>query len=268
VTRSLVVVALLLTACGQTQGELVEFPFEGSGTAPETFEKDGWEVTLSNATLGFDPIYFCATDSQNSGRCEVAIAEYLDGVTLDGLNPSSQPIGMIQSSTGIIRTAFFSYGVVWLLTNPVPQAIAGVPGGPALVRFDSPSYVPFGHSAQFAGTATCVADPTTCCPDASDCPTAYDFEANIDVLVANRGTPAVNGVETFQEITTGPRLLTVTFDPNAWWQAVDFRRLAALDDGTGNVLVTPEDPDYSALVISMTANELPTFTWTTTEGAE
>ena len=70
---------VLAAACGQTQGQFVEFPFEGAGTAPETFEKDGWEVTLSNATLGFNPIYFCATASQSSERCEVAIAEYLDG---------------------------------------------------------------------------------------------------------------------------------------------------------------------------------------------
>lgn len=259
---------LIFAACGQTQGQFVEFPFEGEGTAPETFVKDGWEVTLSNATLGFSPIYFCATESSSSSRCEVAIAEYLEGTTLDGLDATPQPIGMIRGTTGTIRTAFFDYGIVWLLTNPLPEALEGVPGGPAVVRFESSNYVPFGHSAQFAGSATCVADPATCCPDATECPAAYAFEANVDVLVANRGTPAVNGARTFQEITTDPRLLTITFDPNAWWQSVNFGRLAALDDGTGNVIITPDDPDYSALVISMTANELPTFTWTTTEGAE
>ena len=60
-------------------------------------------------------------------------------------------------------------------------------------------------------------------------------------------------------------MLTVTFDPNAWWQSVDFARLASLDDGSGRVVLGPEDPDYSALVISMTANELPAFTWSTAE---
>ena len=83
--------------------------------------------------------------------------------------------------------------------------------------------------------------------------------------MVNPGTPAVNGVRTFQEITTDPRMLTMTFDPNAWWQSVDFGRLAALDDGSGHVVLGPDDPDYSALVISMTANELPTFTWATPE---
>ena len=255
----------VLAGCSQTSGAFVEIPFEARGMVPEPFTKDGWEVTLSEATLGFGPIFFCATESSLSSRCEVAILEYLEGVTLDGLDPSPQPIGLLFGTTGTVQTAFFDYGIVWLLTSPLPEALPGVPEGPAVVRFEGSNYAPAGHSAQFSGTATCVEDAATCCPDATTCPTSYAFEANVDVLVVSPGTPAVNGVRTFQEITTDPRVLTATFDPNAWWRSVDFGRLAALDDGSGHVLVGPEDPDYSALVISMTANELPSFTWTVTE---
>ena len=138
---------------------------------------------------------------------------------------------------------------------------------PAVVRFESSSYAPKGHSAQFSGTARCVADPATCCPGAMSCPASYAFEADVDVLVANPGTPAVNGVRTFQEITSDPRTLTITFDPAAWWKSVDFARLAASEDGSGGVRLEPSDPDYSALVIAMTANELPDFTWTA-DGAD
>ncbi len=267
-TRSLVFALLISTAigCGQTQGTFVEIPFEGRGTAAETFDQDGWEVTLSEATLGFGPIFFCATESSLTSRCEAAVLEYLDGITLDGLDDSPQAIGFLYGTTGTVRTAFFDYGIVWLLTSPLPEALEGVPEGPAAVRFESSSYVPKGHSAQFRGTATCTADADTCCPGATTCPTAYSFEANVDVLVANPGIPAVRGVETIAEITSDPLELSVTFDPNAWWQSVDFGRLAALDDGSGVVVLSPDDPDYSALVIAMTANELPTFTWTTPEG--
>jgi hypothetical protein len=258
-------VMFVVSACGQTTGSFVEIPFEGQGTAVETFTKGGWEVTLSEATLGFGPIFFCATESSLSSRCEVAILEYTDGSTLDGLDPSRQLIGSLYGTTGTVRTAFFDYGIVWLLTKPLPEALAGVPEGPAVVRSESSSYVPKGHSAQFSGTASCVADSETCCPGATSCPPSFAFEANVDVLVANPGTPAVNGVRTFQEVTSEPRALTVTFDPNAWWQSVDFARLAALDDGSGSVLLEPDDPDYSALVIAMTANELPSFTWTADE---
>lgn len=265
--RALLTIAFawLAASCGQTSGAFVEVPFEGRGTAAETFTSDGWEVTLSEATLGFGPILFCATDSSLSSRCEVAVLEYREGATLDGLSASAQPIGFLFGTTGTVRTAFFDYGIVWLLTQPLPEALDGVPEGPAVVRFESTSYVPKGHSAQFAGTATCVGGAEVCCPGAVACPSAYGFEANVDVLVVNPGTPAVNGARTFQEITTDPLELAVTFDPNAWWRAVDFTRLAALDDGSGRVVLGPEDPDYSALVIEMTANELPVFTWSVSE---
>ena len=264
-TRVLIFASLvwLAAGCAETTGTFVEIPFEGRGTAAETFNTGGWEVTLSEAVLGFGPIYFCATESSLPSRCEVAILESLDGVTLDGLDPSAQPIGPLVGATGTVRTAFFNYGIVWLLTKPLPEALPGVPEGPAVVRFESANYVPLGHSAQFSGTATCIADAATCCPGATACPSAYSFEAKVDVLVVNPGTPAVNGVRTFEEITTDPRLLTVTFDPNAWWRSVDFGRLAELDDGSGQVALGPEDPDYSALVIAMTANELPAFEWST-----
>jgi hypothetical protein len=254
---------ILVLGCGQTGGEFVEIPFEARGTAPLAFVKGGWEVTLSQATLGFGPIYFCTTDSAISSRCEVAVLEFLDGVTLDGLDPSLQSIGTLFGTTGTIRTAFFDYGIVWLLTEPLPKALAGVPGGPAVISPESSGYVPQGYSARFLGTAACVEDASICCPGATSCPVGYSFEANVDVLVVNPGTPAVNGVRTSQEITTDPVVLTMTFDPDAWWQTVDFARLAALDDGSGEVLILPGDPDYSALIIAMTANELPTFTWST-----
>ena len=257
------IVCSLCVSCGQTSGTFVEVPFHGRGTAPQTFTKDGWEVVLSAATLGFGSIFFCATESALPSRCETAILEYLDGVTLDGLDPALQPIGPLFGTTGTVQTAFFDYGIVWLLTKSLPEALPEVPEGPAVVRFESSSYVPKGHSAQFLGTATCVEDAATCCPGAATCPSAYEFEANVDVLVLNPGVPAVSGVQTFQEITTDPRALTVRFDPNAWWEAVDFGRLATLDDGSGQVVLGPEDPDYSALLIAMTTNELPSFTWST-----
>jgi len=253
--------ALLLLGCGQTGGTFVAVPLEAQGTAPQTFVKAGWEVTLSKATLGFGPIYFCATDSSIAELCEVAVLEFLDGVTLDGLDPAPRSLGTLFGTTGTVRTAFFSYGIVWLLTEPLPKALAGVPGGPAVIDFQSVSYVPQGYSARFHGSASCVEGAAICCPGATTCPTGYTFETKVDVLVVEPGALAVDGAQTNQEITTEPVSLTMTFDPSSWWQTVDFARLAELDDGSGEVLLVPGDPDYDALIISMTENELPTFTW-------
>ena len=261
VAATLLTQVLVASGCGETTGAFVDIPFQARGTAAEPFEKDGWEVVLEEAEIGFGPIFFCTTNSSNSGRCSTAILEFLDGVTLDGLDPSDQEIGLLFGTTGTVNTAFFDYGIVWLLTQPQPEALEGVPGGPAIVPFRSSDYVPQGHSGRFRGTATCVADPDTCCAGAATCPSEFEFIGNIDVVVENAGTPAVNGVRTVQEITRDPVLLTIVFDPNAWWSVVDYARLAALDDGSGEVVLSPTDPDYSAVIQAMTANQLPTFTW-------
>lgn len=259
--KRLATILLFLAGCGQTGGDVVELAFFARGTEAAPFVKDGWEVTLSEATLGFGSIFFCTTESAIPDRCEVAILEFLDGVTLDGLDPSAQGVGGLFGTTGTINTAFFNYGIVWLLTVPVPRALPGVPGGPAPVPFENANYVPGGHSGRFRGTATCVSGPDVCCPDEDACPATYAFEAFVDVVPGVRGDPAINGARTNVQIGEDPVSLTITFDPNAWWRIVDYGRLASLADAAGEVVLGPDDPDYNAIVIAMSGNPLPSFTW-------
>jgi hypothetical protein len=131
------------------------------------------------------------------------------------------------------------------------------------VNFESPNYSPGGHSGRFEGTATCVEGPEVCCPEADTCPDSYRFEAFVDLIPGVQGEPTINGLGTRVTIDSAPVRLTVTFDPTAWWQVVDYGRLASLDDGSGTVVLGPEDPDYSAVVIAMSGNPPPTFTWST-----
>jgi hypothetical protein len=253
--------SLLLLACGETSGEFVEVPFEARGTPARAFVKGGWEVLLEEAEIGFGPIYFCATESSNSSRCATAQLEYLDGFTVQGLDPNPQSIGLLLGTSGEVNTSFFDYGIVWLLTQPQPEALEGVPGGPANIPPRDPSYVPRGHSGRFVGTATCIADPQICCPDVAECPSEYRFIGNIDVVVATPGTPAVNGAKATQVVGTEPLGLTMQLDPNAWWEVVDYGRLAVLDDGSGTVLLSADQPDYSAVIAAMTSSRLPSFSW-------
>ena len=102
-----------------------------------------------------------------------------------------------------------------------------------------------------------------CCPEAETCPENYRFEAFVDVIPIVRGAPTVNGLRTSVTIGAEPVSLTVTFDPTAWWQRVDYGRLAGLDDGSGTVVLGPDDPDYNAIVSAMGGNPPPTFTWST-----
>lgn len=266
--RWLGIILALCVGCGQTGGEFVDVPFSARGTAPEPFLSEGWEVLLSEATIGFGPIFFCTTTSPSPDRCDPAILEFRDGVTLDGLDPSEQPIGELFGTTGTINTAFYDFGITWLLTIPLPEALAGVPGGPAAVPFDAPNYVPGGHSGRFFGTATCVDGPEVCCPDAETCPTSYEFEAFVDVIPGTRGRPTINGVEAPVTITPEPASLLIGFDPNAWFRVVNYGRVAELVDDSGLAALGPADPDYSAIVNAMSGNPFPTFTWSTTGTAE
>ena len=266
--RRLGILLALCVGCGQTGGEFVNVPFSGQGTAAEPFVSGGWEFTLSEATLGFGSIFFCTTESQDPRRCEVAILEFREGVTLDGLDPSEQPIGELFGTTGTINTAFYNFGIVWLLTVPLPEALAGVPGGPASVPFDAPNYVPEGHSGRFLGTATCIDGPDVCCPDSDTCPTTYELEAFVDVLPGTRGRPTINGVRNSVAITAEPASLLIGFDPNAWFQTVNYARVADLVDESGRAILGPADPDYNAIVIAMSGNPFPTFTWSTTGTTE
>lgn len=254
---------IVLIGCTDTGRTFVELPLQARGVDVPTFAKDGWGIELTRADIGFGPIYICATASANTEFCEAATLEFIGGATIDGLDGNPQPVGQLFGTTGVVRSSFFDYGITWLLTQSEPVANDGVPGGPASVPIDDSDYVPQGHSARFAGTATCTGDPATCCPDdPGDCPSSYAFEANVDIVVLNPGTSAVNGVDTDQRITTEPLGLTLRFDPVAWWQQVDFARLAALDDDSGDpVVLDANEPDYSALVIAMTSNSLPTFEW-------
>ncbi|MEM9727108.1 MAG: hypothetical protein AAF997_00885 [Myxococcota bacterium] len=266
--RWLAIAFALCAGCGQTGGEFVDVPFSGQGTAPEPFVSDGWEVLLSQATLGFGPIFFCTTESPDPRRCDPAILEFRDGVTLDGLDPNEQFIGELFGTTGTINTAFYDFGIVWLLTIPLAQALAGVPGGPASVPFEAPNYVPGGHSGRFFGSATCIEGPEVCCPEADTCPTSYEFEAFVDVVPGTRGRPTINGVEAPVTITPEPVSLLITFDPNAWFQTVNYGRVAALVDESGLAALGPADPDYNNIVIAMSGNPFPTFTWSTTGTTE
>ncbi len=256
---------LALAGCTDTGLTFVTVPVEAQGATESTFVQDGWSVVLTKAELGLGPLYLCATAGANTEFCEAATLEFLKGTTIDGLDPAPQAIGELLGTTGTVRSAFFDYGIPWLLTQTEPMALEGVPGGPATVPVDDSDYVPAGHSARFSGSATCTGGAAVCCPDnPDDCPATFDFQANLDIVALGPGNAAVNGVETEWLVTESPVKLTLRFDPLAWWQEVDFARLAALDDTSSNpVTLDAQGADYAALVISMTSSAVPAFEWTT-----
>ena len=288
---------LELGCVGDTGREVVSVQAFGRGQNGSTITIDGWQITLDRADIGLGPLTFCATASASTEFCEPALLEMRQGVTVDGLNAQAQSIGVLEGTTGTVRSGFLDYGISWLLTEPDPRANQGAPGVPLMpmqpdaalsVRPTTTNYTPQGHSLRLSGTASCVEGPGVCCAafptlndcnaaiadgtrsccyEATNCPTQFSFTANVDVVPQQPGTNAVHGLSTEHEVSIRTSELEVTFAPLAWARRMCFSRLAenAAEDPNGDsILLTPSDADYSNLVNAMTSGATPAFGWTDT----
>jgi hypothetical protein len=224
--------ALLGAACGQTSQTEVTYPIVAHGVAPAAIQAGDWSVTLEVAEVGFGPLYLCSTAAASSDLCPAALAEYIDTATIDLLDPAAQPLGDINGVTGEIRSATWDYGVTWLATQTEATPQSGAPGG---------------HSAHFEGSAT-------------DGVTTIRFVADVDALPLYRGTRTVQGTQVSADVTDDRVELDVDFDVAGWWSRVDIGEL--VDIGGDPVVVPSDSRAHSALVLQMTTNATPTFTWT------
>jgi hypothetical protein len=224
----------LLGACGDTGQARVRIAAEARGTSRASITVGETRFTLTRAEVGFGPVYFCATEGARVELCEVALAELLETVTLDGLASESRAIGELAATTGSVRSAFFDYGISWLLTRSAPQANPGAPEG---------------HSAILEGQA------------ANDSG-MLRFSARIEIDPLSRGDAAVNARRTSVEISQSPPRLTVSLDPYRWLERIDVEALFALDaDADGTVELAPEDQAYQAIVQGMTSRAPVVFEW-------
>jgi hypothetical protein len=221
-----------LAACGSTGREKVTYPIEATGQPPASFTAGSWQVTLDVASVGFGPLYFCASASASRDTCPTAVAELTAATTVDALSPADQPLGEVAAIQGEVRSAIYGYAFVWSLTDSAPRAIAGAPGG---------------HSARFEGSAAQGA-------------TVLRFVADVDVLPSFAGTLAVQGAAVPRTVQEADLRLDVTFDAATWWRGVDFDELAAV--GGDPVTVTSAMRAYNAVVVGMTSIARPTFVWT------
>lgn len=232
--KRVVCIALLISGCGETGLSRVSFPVHGAGTGEASFESNGWAVAIEQADVAFGPIYLCATPFADIDVCPQAEAEWRGSAAIDAIDPAPQMLGDAEAVTATVRSAMFDYGRTWLLRDERPRATEAAPSG---------------HSAIFVVRATREA-------------VMLEVRADVDVDPGSAGQSAVIGASTGTHEITGEEALTVRFDPSAWWQRVDFDRIAASDvDGDGVVTLAPGDPDYEALVIAMTAGRLPAFEW-------
>jgi hypothetical protein len=224
---------LLLAACGDTGQEHVELPLTATGTAAHPVTIGDATIALTRADVAFGPTYLCASESGRAELCEVAVAEFLGTVTVRALDPSPQPLGELNATTGDVRSGLFDYGISWLLTQNEPRA------NPGSVE---------GHSAIVEGTLTRGAQ-------------SLRFSATIDAKPRMSGDLAVNGQVTRVAIRADAAL-NITADPHFWVSNLDADALFALDtDGDGVVNIPDDSIAYESILQGMVSRAPLRFQW-------
>ena len=226
---------VLCMACGQTGQTLVSYPFFARGTDASSTTQEDYRVELDVAEIGIGPVYFCATAAASSDLCPTAVQEWADSATFDALEPTAQQIGQIEGTTGTIRSAAYDFAIPWFTSSRSPRVTDGAPRG---------------HSAHFEGTAT--RDGIT-----------LRFEADVDLVTSIQGERRVQGQRVTAEVDDSDMVLEVVVDPYAWWNRVDFTELEELGEADALVVVPADSRAMNALVTAMTAQEPPSFEWST-----
>jgi hypothetical protein len=229
---SLFLFALSLVACGDTGQQRVSYPIVARGIDAAPFQAGDWTVTLDDAQLLFGPVFFCASLIAAADLCPTAQAEFAAVSVVDLLDPNEQRIGEVNGLDGTINSLIFDYGVTWFVSEERPQLVSDALGE---------------QSAIFSGTATH--------PDGR----SLQFDASLLIAPTIRGGFAAQIGGTRVEIISDEVQLDVSFDVASWWSLIDFDVLAA--SGQTRITIAPGSTAHNSLLLSMTANETPLFSW-------
>jgi|GEM_PF-1130667 len=241
--------ALLLTACGETGQDSYPLRVEGTGTttppfvvparlpascaAPCACDAGDWQVTLEQADVAFGPLYLCASERAEPDLCPESLAEMLEVGVIDALDPTPVLLGEGQAFTGRAQSAMWDYGRSWLFTQTVVRPDPRAPGG---------------HSLVLRGTATKGS-------------TSFRFAADVDVDASEAGLYGVQSAPVLRDFA-GPReSLQVQIDAGAWVSRIDFDGVACgrASDSEADVTLTRTSIAYNAIYGAMTNARLPTI---------
>lgn len=228
-----VIAAWIGLGCAGTGQPLTHYEANAEVIVPKPIDfESGLRLSIDTCAFAFGPAYFCAAQSGSPTLCETALAEIAHINTIDCLDPSPQPLGMVYGLTGEIRSVSYDYGMHWFLTESKPMADPKAPGG---------------HSLRMTGHL-----------DQNG--TRIDFTANIDVLPQYQGQRAVTTAPARASITEETAELTVQFNPGAWISGADWEALV-MEAGPGPIEISAEQPGHSAVLLKMVSGAPPVFTW-------
>jgi hypothetical protein len=229
---------VVASACGNTGRTPATVTLTGRGASSPVLVDGAYTVTLTRADVAFGPAYFCATATASSELCETAVLETLEAHAIDGLDPVTQPLGVLEGFTGDVRTVQLDLGIAFLLSQPMPHALEGSIEG---------------HSVVLEGSAT-------------NGMTNVDFRVAIDVVASESGTSAIVGSSSRATVASVGTALEVVVDPRLWVRGLDWAAIAATPHAPGERVVIAEGSvEYDAILRGIAANAPPTFEWT---GAE
>jgi len=225
-------IVIALVACGDTGQVRVRYPMVAESEGASFTTPSGWAVALTEARLGFGPVYFCASEQASAELCPVAVNELAAGVEVDLTAAGPQPLGDVTGTNGSIRSVALDYGVTWFTTERQPTALAAAPDG---------------VSAILAGTAAKA---------------GRNLPFHIRVVVAPQfaGTSSV-AYRTDGTISRTTSAVTARFTPARLFDDVDFDALAARTPDGATATLAPTDPDALTITARLQTAAAPTFTW-------
>ena len=194
--RVLPLFALLLASCIDTGVGLVERPLAVEVVSGTTFDgRDGFDITLDVAELAFGPFYLCPAP-QAGDLCDLARAESLDTVIIDATESGTREIGVLQGTSGTVRSAMWSYGRTWPLTASTPE-------GPTSLRL--------------VGSAS-----------RDDLSVPFDWSIDLDPVLA--GQVLIRAASSIDADLGAPGTLVVTVDASTWMDGIDWNAVSEGDD--------------------------------------
>ncbi len=232
------VVVGIFTGCGGSAGSTeIAYPLFARADKGGETTGQGWQVAVDEASVGFGPLYLCASISATPDLCQTAVAEWTDSATIDGRRPDPVRLGTVTGTSATVNSALFDFATSWTLADP--RALSGAPGG---------------HAARFRVTAK-KGDRT------------LRITADIDIPPQQRSSRAVS-TRVPMTLQSSSLRLDLTFPVHAWWRKVDLDALSDLGNDDLSFGLRADEPRAitfarSAIVTAMTSAERPTFVWTT-----
>ena len=222
---------LALAACISSSQEPVSYRAV-SVLAPNgaVATQNGWTITVTRASIGLGPFYFCAAATGSSTLCDSSAAELADVAYVDALAPSS-PLGTVNGFTGVIKSATYDFGISWFDTETAAT--------PAPI-------LPDGHSMHIEGTATNGTSTVT-------------IIADVDVDPQYQGQNAIATAPADTDVTSSATELQVVLSPAGWLRQLDFDAIAK--SGPEPFVIAPGMPEHTAIVVGLKNLAQPTFQW-------